>query len=63
MMSLKQWLILLIVCLVGLVGLFVAADAGDGTPYGLGLLVFVAAVIYAFALVKWHFDRLDAERH
>jgi hypothetical protein len=51
------------VCLVGLVGLFVAADAGEGTPYGLGLLVFVAAVIYAFALVKWHFDRLDAERH
>jgi hypothetical protein len=63
MMSLKQWLTLLIVCLVGLLGLFMTADAGEGMLYGLGLLVFVAAVVYAFALVKWHFDRLDAERH
>ena len=45
MMSLKQWLILLIVCLVGPVGLFVAADAGEGTPYGLGLLVFVEVLL------------------
>jgi uncharacterized membrane protein YdbT with pleckstrin-like domain len=62
-MSLRQWLSLLVACLLALVGLFVAADAGQGTLYGFGLLVFVAAVVYAFALVKWYFDRLDAERH
>jgi hypothetical protein len=45
MMSLKQWLTLLIACMVGLVGLFVAADAGEGTLYGLGLLVFVGEVV------------------
>ena len=62
-MPLTQWLLLLMACLVGILGLFLAADAGEGTLYGIGLLVFAAAVVYAFALVKRHFDRLDAERH
>ena len=63
MMSLMQWVVLLITCLVGIFGLFLAADAGSGTLYGIGLLVFVAAVVYAFVLVKQYFDRLDAARH
>jgi hypothetical protein len=62
-MPLTQWLLLLMACLVGILGLFLAADAGEGTLYGIGLLVFAAAVVYAFALVKRHFDRLDVERH
>lgn len=62
-MPLKQWLLLLGACLVGLGGLFVAAGAGEGAMYGIGLLVFVAAVLCAFALVKCYFDHLDAERH
>jgi len=62
-MPLTQWLLLLMACLLGILGLFLAADAGEGTLYGIGLLVFAAAVVYAFALVKRHFDRLDAERH
>jgi 1,4-dihydroxy-2-naphthoate octaprenyltransferase len=62
-MSLAQWLRLMMACLVGLVGLFLAADAGEGTLYAIGLLGFAAAVVYVFALVKRHFDRLDAGRH
>ena len=62
-MALTQWLQLLIACPVGIFGLFLAAGAGSGTFYGIGLLVFVAAVVYAFAFVKWYFDRLDAQRH
>jgi len=62
-MSLTQWLLLLLTCLVGILGLFLAADAGEGTLYGIGLLMFAAAVVHAFALVKRHFDRLDGERH
>ena len=63
MMSLKQWLVLLLTCLVGVDALFVAAEVGSGAVYGIGLLVFAAAVVYAFVHVKRHFDRLDAERH
>ncbi len=63
MMPLSQWMLLLIACLVAILGLFLAADAGSGTLYGIGLLGFVAAVVCAFALVKRYFDRLDAERH
>jgi len=55
--------LLLLTCLVGILGLFLAADAGEGTLYGIGLLMFAAAVVHAFALVKRHFDRLDGERH
>ncbi len=62
-MSLRQWLLLLTACLAGLAGLFLAANAREGTAYGIGLLGFVAAVVYGFALVKRHFDQLDAERH
>jgi len=62
-MSLRQWLLLLVTCLVGIVGLFLAANTGGGTLYGIGLLGFAASVVYGFALVKQHFDRLDAERH
>ena len=62
-MSLTQWVMLLITCLLGIVGLFLAAGAGSGMFYGIGLLLFAAAVVYAFALVKQYFDRLDAQRH
>jgi 1,4-dihydroxy-2-naphthoate octaprenyltransferase len=63
MMSLRQWLLLLLTCLVGVDALFVAAEVGSAAVYGIGLLVFAAAVVYAFVQVKWRFDRLDAERH
>ena len=63
-MALAQWLLLLMCCLVGIFGLFMAAaDAGEGTLYAFGLLVFAASVVCGFALVKRHFDRVDAERY
>ena len=37
-MSLRQWLLLLTACLAGLAGLFLAANAREGTAYGIGLL-------------------------
>ena len=62
-MSLTQRLVLLLACLTGIVRLFVAAEVGSGAVYEIGLLVFATAVVYAFARVKWQFDRLDAGRH
>jgi hypothetical protein len=40
----------------------VAADAGRSAAGGIGLLVFAAELVHAFAHMKWHFDRLDAVR-
>ena len=62
-MTLRQWVLLLITLLVGLAALFYASGPRAGAAYGIGLVVFGVAVIYAFVLLKQHFDRIDAERH
>ncbi len=62
-MTLRESLRLILVTLVGLGGLFYAAIPDGGSSYGIGLVVFGAALIYGFVLVKQHFDRIDSERH
>ena len=62
-MALREWLLLLITFLVGLGALFYASGPRAGAAYGIGLVVFGVAVIYAFRLIKQHFDRVDGERH
>ncbi|MCC6470527.1 MAG: hypothetical protein IT563_19580 [Alphaproteobacteria bacterium] len=42
--------------LIGLLGLFLSAHAHDATFYGLGLAIFVVAVLVIGAMVKRHFD-------
>lgn len=59
-MTLKEWLMLLATFLVGMGALFWASGSHDGPAYGVGLVVFGLAVIYAFRLIKEHFDRIDA---
>jgi hypothetical protein len=61
--TVQQWFILLLTCLVAIFGLFMAANAEQGTMYAFGLLLFAAAVIYAFRQVKMYFDRVDQARH
>jgi len=53
--------ILAVLILIAIVGLFLAS-AGGGV-YGLGLALFVVAVIAGFWWVKRHYDRIDAGRH
>ena len=62
-MSLDQWFVLALTCGVAVVGLLIAAGGGTGTGYGLGLVLFAVAVVYAFYLVKRHFDRIDQSHH
>ena len=62
-MTIQQWFFLFVTCGVALVGLFIAAGAGQGTMYGLGLLLFAAAIVYAFRQVKQYFDRVDQMHH
>jgi len=53
--------ILAVLILIAIVGLFLAS-AGGGV-YGLGLALFVVAVIAGFWWVKRYYDRIDAGRH
>ena len=62
-MEIREWLLLLVTVLVGLVGLFWASGPEAGASYGFGLLLFGAAVVCGFLLVKQHFDRIDSGRH
>lgn len=62
-MPTDQWLILALTIVVAIVGLFLAASGNTGIMYAAGLLLFAAAVVYAFILIKRHFDRVDQMRH
>ena len=59
-MSLGQWFGLAVTCVIGVIGLLLAASGGENI-YALGLMLFVGAVIYAFVLIKQHFDRIDRQ--
>ena len=61
-MSIGEWLVLALACAVGITGLFLAASEGGNTTYAIGLALFVCAVVYAFRLIKRHFDRIDQTR-
>lgn len=45
-----------IVVVIGLAGLFGAADATDGAGYGCGIGAFIAACLVLFLEIKRHFD-------
>jgi membrane protein implicated in regulation of membrane protease activity len=62
--SIGEWFVLALTCAVGVVGLLLAASGGEGSgSYTIGLMLFVAAVIYAFIFIKRYFDRVDQTRH
>lgn len=62
-MELNEWLVLLLLTLVGIGGLLFAAGSAGGVASEFGLLVTVAAVAGAFVRIKQYFDRIDAGRH
>jgi hypothetical protein len=61
-MSLREWLTLIATAAAAIIGLLLAASGDEGTTYTIGLGLIVAAVIYAFAVVKRYFDRVDRAR-
>ncbi len=56
MNSVSSIVIGLFVALVGILGLFMAANAVDAIFYAVGLLFFVFATLFDFWLVKKWFD-------
>jgi O-antigen/teichoic acid export membrane protein len=59
--DLTELVVLAVLILIAIIGLFLAS-AGGGV-YGLGLAIFVVAVIAGFWWVKRYYDRVDAGRH
>ena len=55
-----KWIAGGLVSLVGIVGLFLAANAIDRGIYIFGLALAGFAVIYVFALIRQAFDERDA---
>ena len=46
-----NWITAALMGLLGLVGLFLASRAVDGTFYGFGLLLFVFSVLFIFTII------------
>ena len=57
----KDFLVLLVCGVAAVVALLMISIAGE--VYGLGIAVFVVAVVAAFWYLKRMFDRVDAGRH
>ncbi len=55
-----SWIINAVVAVVGVLGLFLAANAVDGVFYAFGLLLFVFAALFVFASIKSAFDAHEA---
>lgn len=58
-MILQQWFVLVLVTCIGIARLFLADAQDSNASLLIGLAVFTAASIYAFAFNKRHFDRID----
>ena len=55
-----KWIVSGLVGLLGVFGLFAAANATDSGFYLFGLLLFGFAVLFVFSQIKSAFDRAEA---
>lgn len=60
--ALDEFLVGLLVAVLGFVGLIMASGALDNEIYIFGLSLAGFAVVFDFGLVRRHFDRADAAR-
>jgi hypothetical protein len=62
-MELTEWLVLVLLTLLGIGALLFASGSTSGGASVIGLLIAAAAVGAILFRVKQYFDRLDASRH
>jgi drug/metabolite transporter (DMT)-like permease len=62
-MELNEWLVLVLLTLVGIFALVFASNGEGGMQSTIGLLIAAAAVVGIFYRVKQYFDRVDASHH
>lgn len=60
-MQAQDWLTLLGTVVVAVIALVLISTAGE--VYGLGIALFLVAVVYGFRTIKRVFDRIDAGPH
>ena len=56
-----KWIVGGVVSLLGLIGLFLAANAKDDGIYLFGLILALFAVLYVFASIKRAFDSVETQ--
>jgi H+/Cl- antiporter ClcA len=62
-MELTDWLVLVLLTLVGIAALLFASGTPGGSGSFIGMLIAAAAVGAILYRVKQYFDRVDANRH
>jgi len=62
-MELNEWLVLVLLTLVGIFSLVFASNGEGGMQSTIGLLIAAAAVVGIFYRVKQYLDRVDASHH
>jgi hypothetical protein len=60
---LSFWVQLLLAAIVAILALLDASANQAGTGGTIAFLIFLAAIAYAFFMIKRGFDRIDRERH
>jgi membrane protein implicated in regulation of membrane protease activity len=61
-MELREWVVLVATIIVGILALAFASGTHDPINYTIALIVFLAAVVFAFLQVKRYFDRVERSR-
>jgi hypothetical protein len=56
-----KWIVGGIVSLLGVIGLFLAANAKDNGIYLFGFAIVAFAILYVFAAIKQSYDRKSAD--
>ncbi len=56
-----KWIVGGVVSLLGVIGLFLAANAKDNGIYLFGFAIAAFAIFYVFAAIKQSYDRKPAE--
>lgn len=60
MEGIDGWIMSGVAGILGVLGLFLAAGAGDGGIYLFGLLLFAFALLFVFSRIKAAFDAAEA---
>lgn len=59
MSGLGMWIVGVLSALIAFVGLLLASGAHDASMYAMGLVIFAAAVVFDFWLIKRYFDQQE----
>lgn len=62
-MGVSFWVRLAITTVIGILALLNTAAARSGPRETIAFLIFLAAIVYGFYLIKQRYDRIDSAHH